>query len=193
MRITPLDGIDVLGWFDDADVRQALYWNLFSGGFGHTYGCHPIWQMLAPGREAIGLARHNWFEVINLPGAWDLIHARRLMESRPFLSRVPDQSLIIPSYYPETDYIVATRGEGYAMVYFPTGWDANIQLEKLGAKVINAWWFNPRNGETNHIGQMKGEGTKLFSTPTKGRSNDWVLILDDTSKQFKAPGLLSID
>jgi hypothetical protein len=27
---------DILGWFDDADVRQAIYWNLFSGGFGHT-------------------------------------------------------------------------------------------------------------------------------------------------------------
>ena len=28
---------------------------LFTGGFGHTYGCHAIWQMLAPGREPIVL------------------------------------------------------------------------------------------------------------------------------------------
>jgi len=101
---------DVLGWFNDADVRQALYWNLFSGGFGHTYGCHPIWQMKTPEREAVGLARNNWYDVLDLPGAWDLIHARRLIESRPFLSRVPDQSLIAPAYFPETDYVVATRG-----------------------------------------------------------------------------------
>ncbi|MBW6502570.1 MAG: DUF4038 domain-containing protein, partial [Bacteroidales bacterium] len=51
---------EVLGWFNDADVRQALYWNLFSGGLGHTYGCHPIWQMKTPEREAVGLARNNW-------------------------------------------------------------------------------------------------------------------------------------
>ena len=86
---------DLLGWFDDADVRQALYWDLFSGGFGHTYGCHPVWQMMDPSRKAIGFARHNWTEVLNLPGASELIYARRLIESRPFTSRVPDQSLIL--------------------------------------------------------------------------------------------------
>lgn len=177
-----------LGWFDDADVRQAMYWDLFSGGFGHTYGCHPIWQMMAPGREAVGLARHNWYDVIDLPGSWDLIHARRLMESRPFISRVPDQSLIINGYFPETDYVVATRGEGYAMVYIPTGRDASIQLDKIGAKTISAWWFDPRSGEAKLSGTMPGTGVKVFSTPTKGRGNDWILVLDDAKMNFKTPG-----
>ena len=27
-----------------ADVRRALYWDLFSGAFGHTYGHHSVWQ-----------------------------------------------------------------------------------------------------------------------------------------------------
>src|SRR5674536_116299 len=61
----------ILGWFDDADIRQAMYWDLFSGGFGHTYGCHPIWQMLALGRQPVGLARHNWYDVLDLPGAFE--------------------------------------------------------------------------------------------------------------------------
>ena len=26
------------------DVRQFAYLDLFSGAFGHTYGCHDIWQ-----------------------------------------------------------------------------------------------------------------------------------------------------
>jgi len=112
-----------------------------------------------------------------------------LMESRPFTSRIPDQSLIIPSYYPETDFVVATRGDGYAMVYFPTGWDATIQLDKIGAKIIQAWWFNPHNGEAKAIGNIPGTGTKLFSAPTKGRGNDWILVLDDVAKNFKTPGL----
>ena len=63
---------EVFGWFDDADVRQAMYWNLFSGAFGHTYGCHPIWQFAAPGRDPVGLARHYWYDVLDLPGAFDL-------------------------------------------------------------------------------------------------------------------------
>ena len=53
---------EILGWFNDADVRQAAYWDLFTGGFGHTYGCHAIWQMLAPGREPVGYARNYWYE-----------------------------------------------------------------------------------------------------------------------------------
>ena len=179
----------VLGWFDDADIRQAMYWNLFSGGFGHTYGCHPIWQMLTPGRDPVGLARHNWYDVLDLPGAFELIHARRLIESRPFLSRVPDQSLIVPAYFPETDYVVATRGDGYVFVYFPTGWSADIRLDKIGAKTLNAIWFDPRKGETKLFETIPGTGIRKFTPPTSGRGNDWVLILDDTSKNFKTPGL----
>ncbi len=180
---------NILGWFDDADVRQAMYWDLFSGGFGHTYGSHPIWQMLAPGRDPVGLARHNWYDVLDLPGAFDLVHARRLMESRPFLSRVPDQSLIVPAYFPETDYVVATRGDGYAFVYFPTGWTAEINLDKIGAKNIDAYWFDPRKGEAKPAEMISGTGTRKFTPPTNGRGNDWILVLDDASKNFKAPGL----
>ena len=179
---------DVMGWFNDADVRQAMYWNLFSGGFGHTYGCHPVWQMLAPGKAPVGLARHNWFDVIDLPGAFDLVHARRLIESRPFLSRIPDQDLIVPSYIPETDYIVATRGDGYAFVYFPTGWSAEIQPDRIGAGSINAYWYDPRSGEAKQIGTIPGKGVHKFVPPSKGRGNDWILVLDDASKNFKTPG-----
>lgn len=181
---------DVLGWFNDADVRQALYWNLFIGGFGHTYGCHPIWQMKTPDREAVGLARNNWYDVLDLEGAWDLIHARRLIESRPFLSRVPDQSLIAPAYFPETDYVVATRGDGYAFVYFPTGWSAEIILDRIGAKSVTAYWFDPRAGESKLIETYPGQGTRRFTPPSSGRGNDWILVLDDTSKGFKDPGIL---
>ena len=179
---------EVLGWFNDADIRQALYWNLFSGSFGHTYGCHPIWQFLIPGREPVGLARHNWTEVLDLPGASQLIYARRLIESRPFLSRIPDQSLIEQSYYPETDYVVATRGDGYAFIYFPTGWSARINLEKTGAKSVTAYWFDPKTGVAKLIDTFPGEGQKEFTPPSGGRGNDWILVLDDTSKHFGLPG-----
>ena len=184
---------EVLGWFNDADIRQSLYWNLFSGSFGHTYGCHPIWQFLTPAHEPVGLARHNWYDVLDLPGAGDLIHARRLIESRPFLSRIPDQSIIEPEYFPETDYVVSTRGEGYAFVYFPTGWPAVIRLEVVGAKSIAAYWFDPRKGESNIIGTFPGTGNQKFTPPTRGRGNDWILVLDDTSKNFKIPGSLFIN
>jgi hypothetical protein len=178
---------EVLGWFNDADVRQALYWNLFSGAFGHTYGCHPIWQMKTPQRDAVGLARNNWYDVLDLPGAADLIHARRLLESRPFLSRVPDQSLIVPSYYPETDFVVATRGDGYAFIYFPSGWSAEIDLGKMGVEAVHSYWYDPRTGESTLIETIDDMRPRRFNPPSTGRGNDWVLILDDVSKGFILP------
>lgn len=180
---------EVLGWFNDADVRQALYWDLFCGACGHTYGCHPIWQFLTPERTPVGLARHNWQEAIDFPGAADLIHARRLFESRPYLSRIPDQSMIVPSYYPETDYVVATRGDGYAFVYFPTGWPAEIILDRIGAKSITAYWYDPRTGLAKLIETIPGNGIKKFTPPNGGRGNDWILVLDDSSRHFILPGL----
>lgn len=180
---------EVLGWFNDADVRQALYWNLFSGAFGHTYGCHPIWQMKTPEREAVGLARNNWYDVLDLPGASDLIHARRLLESRPFLSRVPDNSLIVPEYFPETDHVIATRGDGYAFVYFPTGRSTEIDLTKFGAQAIHAYWYNPRTGDINLIETIEVMRVWKFTPSSSGRGNDWVLILDDASRKFILPGM----
>ena len=60
---------DSLGWFNEMHVRQAAYWNLFTGAHGHTYGCHPIWQMASPENDPVGYARHYWFDVLDLPGS----------------------------------------------------------------------------------------------------------------------------
>jgi hypothetical protein len=181
---------EILGWFDEADVRQALYWNLFSGGFGHTYGCHAIWQMLAPGREPVGFARNSWEADLDLPGAWDMIHARKLMESRPFTERIPFQHIVKNKYFPETDYIVATRGKDYVMVYIPTGWGVQLDLNLCGWPKAIGWWYNCKTGETETIGEIDTAQEKSFPPKTSGRGNDWVLILDNAKANFKKPGKL---
>jgi len=179
---------ETLGWFDDADVRQALYWNLFSGSFGHTYGCHAVWQMLAPGLEPVGLARNSWGKDLDLPGAWDLIHARKLIESRPFTERVPYQAILSNQYVPETDYLVASRGKNYIFIYIPTGWSAEVNMLRCGWLRAKAWWYNPRNGEAQEIGTFQAKDVKTFTPPSQGRGNDWVLVLDNAKNDFSAPG-----
>ena len=179
---------EVLGWFDEADVRQAAYWNLFSGGFGHTYGCHAIWQMLTPERQAVGYARHTWYDDLDLPGAGDMINVRRLMESRPMTERIPFQELLANGYMSETDYLVATRGKNYAFVYIPTGLPARVKLDKLGWKQSVAWWYNPRTDEATRIKDFAGKGIQEFKPETGGRGNDWILVLDNKDSGFTAPG-----
>ncbi len=179
---------EILGWFDGADVRQAAYWNLFSGGFGHTYGCHAIWQFLTPDRTPVGFARHTWYDDLDLPGAADMIFVRRLMESRPITERISFQELVANSYMPETDYIVATKGKNYAFVYIPTGWSTSLNLEKLGWNKSVAWWYNPKTGEAKRIGEIANNRVQEFKTETSGRGNDWILVLDDKNAGFEAPG-----
>ena len=57
-----------LGTSSAYDVRIAAYHDVFSGAFGHTYGCHDIWQMNAPNRTPLNGAHHPWYVAIDLPG-----------------------------------------------------------------------------------------------------------------------------
>jgi len=177
------------GWFGDFDVRQGAYWALFAGAFGHTYGCHDIWQMYAPGRAPISYARNNWYDVLDLPGAWVMMHVRNLMQSRPFLSRVPDQSLISGDPGNGAEHIQATRGDGYAFIYLPYGQNVPVVMGKVSGEKVKAWWFDPRTGDAKQIGTFENKGTRQFDPPgEKARGNDWVLVLDDAGKQFAKPG-----
>jgi hypothetical protein len=84
-----------LGHSISADIRRPLYWNLFTGAFGHTYGHHSVWQMWQPGRRPINNPLMPWFEAIHQPGAGQMQYGRWLMESRPFLTRIPDDSIVV--------------------------------------------------------------------------------------------------
>ncbi len=177
-----------LGWFDDADVRQAAYWSLFSGSFGHTYGCHAIWQMLTPDRSPIGFARHTWYDDLDLPGAADMVNVRRLIESRPMTERIPAPELIANENMTENDYIVATRGKNYAFIYIPTGWSAKVNLERLGWSRSVIWWYNPRTGESTKLKELENKGMEEFRPISGGRGNDWVLVFDNKESGFDIPG-----
>ncbi|MDH6358570.1 glycoside hydrolase family 140 protein [Parabacteroides sp. PF5-9] len=169
---------DSLGWFDDVDVRQAMYWNLFTGALGHTYGCHDIWQMLTPEFEPTGQARGNWKTSMDLPGAFDLIYARQLMERFDWTSRIPDLSLIVSENSSPDHKIVALRGNGFAFVYFPHGENATINLEPISRKNKFALsWMNPRTGELKEGEEVMRTSACQITPPSSGRGNDWVLII----------------
>lgn len=178
------------------DVRRPLYWDLFSGACGHTYGHHSVWQMWAPGRNPINNPLMPWFEALDQPGAGQMQFARRLLESRPFLTRVPDDSILVTDRVPTSVpgagryRFVATRDESgsYAMVYAPAARKFKVRLDKITGAKVKAWWFNPRNGEATLMGEFANTGEREFMTPNPGESLDWVLVLDDAAKGFPAPG-----
>ncbi len=180
------------GWFDEFDVRQAAYWGLFAGGHGTTYGCHPVWQMYDEGRKPITHARHFWHEVLDLPGAHQMTYVKNLMLSRDFLSRVPDQSVIIDGQTDGAGHVVATRGKNYMFVYLPTGRTITVCPRKLLGDSFAVWWFNPRTGETVSEGTMSLSDAP-FTVDAPGEEApglDWVLVIDNTAGGYGAPGEL---
>ena len=185
-----------LGHSIAADVRRPLYWNLFSGAFGHTYGHHSVWQMWSPGRNPINNPLLPWSEAMDQPGAEQMQHGRALMESRPFLTRVPDDTIIVTDRVPTSVpgagryHFTATRDiDGtYAMVYAPVGRSFKVRMGVIKGAKVKAWWFNPRDGTAKAISEFANTGEREFTPPDKGEMIDWVLVLDDAAKKYPAPG-----
>ena len=178
------------GYLDDYDARKAAYWALFAGACGHTYGCHDVWQFLGPGRPPITAARTPWREAIGLPGAGQMRHARALLESRPFLIRVPDQSLLVSDPGRNSDHIRATRGGdgSYAFIYSASGKPFTVDLDKLSGERLRASWYDPRDGTSTVLGTFPRGGDREFRPPSQGKGLDWVLILDEEAKGYSEPG-----
>jgi hypothetical protein len=183
------------GYFDGYDARQAAYWALFAGACGHTYGHQTVLQFLAPPRTGWGdpLPGLYWQDALNRPGATQMKHLRDLLVSRPLLGRVPDQSLIQgdPGPYDAT-HLRATRGDGFAMIYNPVGRVFSVNHGQISGSQVKAWWFDPRNGGASFIGQFANSGTQTFTPPgTPQRGNDWVLVLDDSARNYPPPGVVT--
>jgi len=178
------------------DVRRPLYWDLFGGAFGHTYGHHSVWQMYAPDKNPINRPLMPWYEAIDQPGAGQMKYGRLLIESRPVLTRIPDNSIIVPDKITSSipgagSYrFVATRDQDgtYAFIYAPVGRKFTVRMDVIKGKEVVAWWFNPRNGEATMIARYPNTGTQTFNTPAPGENLDWILVLDDASKKYPAPG-----
>ncbi len=180
-----------------ADVRRALYWDLFNGAFGHTYGHHSVWQMYdSEKRKPVNMPLLTWREALDAPGARQMPFGRWLIESRPFLTRIPDPSLIKEGK-PATAWpgagiyrMVATRDQAgsYAMIYVPSGRRFTLRLEALSGETLRAWWFNPRDGTAELIGEFARAPERTFLPPTPGELLDWVLVLDDAARGYPPPG-----
>ncbi len=185
-----------LGHSTAADVRRPLYWNLFSGACGHTYGHHSIWPFWKSGIAEINAPLMPWTEAIDEPGANQMIHGRRLIESRPFLARIPDDSIIVTDRVATsvpgagTRRFVATRDSDgtFAMVYVPIGRAFKVKMTTIKGKLVTASWYDPRTGVATRIGEYPNEGEREFLSPNKGELTDWVLVLDDAAKNYPPPG-----
>jgi hypothetical protein len=180
-----------IGWIDAFDVRQAAYWSVLSGAFGHTYGNNNVWQMWTEGRAPVIHARTPWHEALDQAGATHMGHLRELFLSRPFRALVPDQSVIAGSAGTGAAHQRAARGEAgrYLLAYSPYGRPITLEMGTIRGAEAVAYWFNPRTGAAERIGAVEAAGPRTFTPPGEsGRGRDWVVVVDAASAGFGPPG-----
>jgi hypothetical protein len=188
--VNPWDGkwTKQRGYFTAYDVRARIYRGIFAGACGVTYGHHQVWQFMNkdlyepvnPGDTII-----PWRKAAKAMAAEQMQYLKKLMLSRPYETRVGDQSLIkseVGKSY--IDLVYATRNEdgSYAMIYLPQNKPVSIDLSKISGSLKNSWWFDPRTGKSIQGKSIKGKSIQTFSPPKEGQ--DWILIIDDASKNF---------
>lgn len=172
-----------------ADCRRYAWWAVFAGAFGHTYGDNAVMQFYRPGDKPSYSPKTHWDEAIHDPGSGQMRYLKRLILSRPFFARIPDQTLIAGENGTRYDYVIATRGDNYAFVYTYTGRPFEVRLGVIRGKSLRAWWYKPSDGSVRKIGVFPNQGTRRFTPPgAPAPGNDWALVLDDEAARFSAPG-----
>lgn len=170
-----------LGTSSAYDVRKNAWFSILSGSFGHTYGCHPVWQMYDSGRQAINGPHYTWKEALDLPGAGQM-KLLRYVEMMPASERKPAQDLLAYAGG-VNNHIICARGGGVVMAYTSQGLSVQFIQDMLGKKNQHrkAWWLNVRTGE--HVnGNAVFEGRFiLYRPPTSGYGQDWLLVLEEGS------------
>jgi len=181
------------GYLDAADARQFAYMSLFTGACGHTYGNHSIWGMIKsipvegfqPGHFCV-----TWKQALYSPGAGQMRHAKNLVLSRNFLTGEPASELV-PDPMGGVLHMPVLRGVDYLMAYSAQGQPVRLKAGCMRNRPLTGWWYDPRLGKAEHIGDVSDEQDIFLVPPSGGRGNDWVLVLDEKAKGYEAPGIIN--
>ena len=76
----------------------------------------------------------------------------------------------------------------FSMIYLPVGNTVTVNTSALAGNTLKYWWFNPRDGKSRLGGTESRKAKMVFTPPTFGLEEDWVLVIDDVSKNYPTPG-----
>ena len=157
----------------DFSARRAAYWGLLvHPPAGVTYGGHGVWGWQTKagdeptGHKGTGPAK-LWKDALDLPGAAQYGHIRKLFGGVPFGDLRPAQGLLAeqPGDADPAKFVgcAATPDNRWLVAYSPAG---GVRLKSFPAGG-EAVWFDPRTGETHPC-------TETTQPPGEG---DWVLVV----------------
>lgn len=168
-----------LPYWSAKDVRRYAYWSVFSGAAGFTYGHNSVMQFYDPNdqqNKAFGPKSH-WRDALDAEGATQMQYLKSLMLSYGYYDRRPASEIIV-NQGDKYQYLAATRGNRYAMVYAYSGQEIKLYMDRLPCGKCAASWFDPRSGKHYSVGQYSNVGIVSFFPPGSAKEGeDWVLVL----------------
>ena len=187
---------------NDYVIRKSAYWSVFAGAAGFTYGHTNVWKFWSDRPYTSTLkftGTAQWKDSLESQGAKQMVHLLNLINTRSIHHCRPNKSLLendISNIHSRKLSLLEKNGN-YALVYSPVGEDILVDLRMITGKVVNTWWYNPRNGKAYFNGKFNSSEIMYFNPPGKPNKeydingNDWVLVIDNASLNLPVPGKYS--
>jgi hypothetical protein len=178
--------------YSDADLRSEMYQSTLGGCVGHIYGQYPIWYFgidssasgnSFPGNNG-GTGGLDWRTQLSTFGAAYLVYVSRLLAARNLSLLVPDyaHTKVTSGYGVDGLNYAPVAASSNILVAYTRGVALTVAKSQFTSATFNVNWYNPRDGSTTSGGTVAmGSGSQVFTPPTTGSSNDWVLLLDNQS------------
>lgn len=164
-------------------VRRQAYYSYLAGAH-HTYGHNDSWRMLP-----------TWKQALDAPGPIQMSILKRIfLDRKEWWYLVPDQTVFARGGNTAGTVLnlAARHKDGRWIMAYLGGYKSLISrlLEQLGSKPsisirmdkitvgksVNAFWIDPRTGQTVVIGHFANRGAQTFSPPSGWE--DALLILE---------------
>jgi len=150
-------------------VRRQAYYSYLAGAH-HTYGHNDSWRVLP-----------TWRKALDAPGARQMgILKKIFMGLKEWWYLVPDQSIFASGG--KTDgrvlNLAARHKDGkWIMTYLGSETSFSINMNKISAaNKVNAFWVDPKTGDSVPINNLANKAVEAFSTPDGWE--DTILILE---------------
>ena len=153
-------------------IRRQAYYSYLAGAH-HTYGHNDSWRVLP-----------TWKKALDAPGARQMGVLKKIFLGRKeWWYLVPDQSIFASGGQTGGDVLnlAAHHKNGeWIMVYLGSKSSFSINMNKITAgSKVNAFWIDPKNGDSVPIGSFSNTAVKSFSTPDGWK--DAILILETSA------------
>jgi hypothetical protein len=164
----------------EVQLRRQAYWSILRGGFGHVFGCTPIWYF-----------GEGWEASLDSPGSRGMSRFAEAFRDRPWWLLEPEAApgvgwdprwqgrrLLVEGHGESrglTFCSVARTPDGtLAMAYMPTPRTLTLDLTVLAGPVARLSWFDPIGGGWTDGGEQRCGENVTIEPPG---DQDWLLEL----------------